>query len=171
MDNRLLSALSESTLYKFFVNHQKHITMKKVFLLAGLITGLAAFAAPDPSEKVLKAFNETFKSAKEITWHDYQDYMQANFKQDEIQVRAQYADDGTLIKTIRYYGETHLLPTIVAKLNKKYPGKEIFGVTETVCSEEVCFIINLKDENNWYIVKSDMYGNLTQTDKFKRADK
>jgi hypothetical protein len=145
--------------------------MKKVFLLVGLITGLAAFAAPDPSEKVLKAFNETFKSAKEITWHDYDNYMQANFKQDEIQVRAQYSDDGTLIKTIRYYGSSNLLPTIVAKLNKKYSGKEIFGVTETVCEEEVCFIINLKDETNWYVVKSDMFGNLTQTDKFKRADK
>lgn len=150
---------------------KKHITMKKVFLLAGLFAAITAFAAPDPSEKVLKAFNETFKSAKDITWHNYQDYMQANFKVDEIQVRAQYSDDGTLIKTIRYYGASNLLPTIVAKLNKKYPGKEIYGVTESVCEEEVCFIINLKDDNNWYVIKSDMFGNLTQTDKFKRADK
>jgi len=146
--------------------------MKKVFLLAGLaLTSFVTFASPDPSERVLKAFSETFKSAKEITWHDYSDYMQANFKQDEVQVRAQYSDDGTLIKTIRYYGATQLLPTIVAKLNKKYPGKEIYGVTETVGEDEVAFVINLKDDNHWYIVKSDMFGNLTQTDKFKRAEK
>lgn len=145
--------------------------MKKVLLLAGLLTGLVAMATPEPTERVLKAFNETFKQAKEITWHDYQDYIQANFKQGEILVRAQYSDDGTLLKTIRYYGESELLPNIVSKLKKKYNGKEIFGVTETMCADEVCFVVNLRDEDNWYVVKSDVFGNLTQTDKFKRADK
>lgn len=146
--------------------------MKKVFLSAVLaIVSFVTFAAPDPSEKILKAFSQTFKYAKDITWHNYNDYTQANFKQDEVQVRAQYAEDGSLIKTIRYYGESNLLPTITAKLGKKYPGKEIFGVTETVAEDEVSFVINLRDDQNWYIVKSDMFGNLTQTDKFKRAEK
>ena len=88
-----------------------------------------------------------------------------------MQVRAQFAEDGRLIRTLRYYSERELLPNIVARLKKKYTGKEIAGITESSSDDEVSFVINVKDENNWYIVKSDVYGNLQQTDKFKRADK
>lgn len=139
-----------------------------------MLTGFVATAAPAPSEvneKILKAFKETFTAAKDVSWHQYEDYSQANFVVDKIQVRAQYAEDGRLIRTIRYYSERELLPNIVARLKKKYGGKEIAGVTESSSDDEVSFVVNIKDENNWYIVKSDVYGNLQQTEKFKRADK
>lgn len=147
--------------------------MKKLFLAVGLMAGMIAFAAPspEPTEKVLKAFKETFALAKDITWHNYADFVQANFNQNKIQVRAQFSDDGTLIKTIRYYGEADLQANILAKLKKKHSGKEIFGVTETIADNEVQFLINLRDDENWYTVKSDMYGNLEMLTKFKRADK
>lgn len=148
--------------------------MKQILYLAFLLTGFVATAAPAPSEvndKILKAFQETFTAAEDVSWHEYEDYSQANFVVDRIQVRAQYAEDGRLIRTIRYYSEKELLPNVVAKLKKKYAGKEITGVTESSSDEEVSFVINIKDENNWYIVKSDVYGNLQQTEKFRRADK
>jgi len=148
--------------------------MKKVIYLAFLLTGFVATAAPAPpevNEKILKAFSETFTAAQNVTWQEYEDYSQANFSIDKIQVRAQFAEDGRLIKTLRYYSERELLPNIVARLKKKYVGKEIAGVTEISSDDEVSFVINVKDESSWYIVKSDVYGNLQQTDKFKRADK
>ncbi len=149
--------------------------MKKLFYLTVFVTGfaIATAAAPAPTEigeKVLKAFSETFASARDVTWHEYETYTQANFRQDDIQVRAQYDGEGTLLKTTRYYSEKQLLPSIVAKLRKRYAGKEINGVTEISSEEEVTFVISLKDDKNWYIVKSDMFGNLQQTDKYKRAD-
>jgi len=148
--------------------------MKRIIYLAFLLTGFVATAAAAPdevNEKILKAFNETFTAAQNITWHEYEDYTQANFEVDKVQIRAQYAEDGRLIRTIRYYTEKELLPNIVVKLKKKYQGKEIAGVTENTSDDEVSFVINIKDENNWYIVKSDVYGNFQQTEKFKRADK
>ena len=148
--------------------------MKKVIYLAFLLTGFAASATatpPDVNEKILKAFKETFSAAQDVSWHEYDDYSQANFVVDKIQIRAQYAEDGKLIRTIRYYGERELLPNVVSKLKKKYAGKEIAGVTESSSDEEVSFVINIKDEDHWYVVKSDVYGNLQQTEKFKRADK
>ncbi|MEO8403317.1 MAG: hypothetical protein ABI480_01935 [Chitinophagaceae bacterium] len=146
--------------------------MKQLFYIAVLLIGLSANATPprDVSAKVLKAFTETFTTAQDVTWHQYDTYSQANFRQDDIQVRAQYDNEGTLIKTTRYYNEKQLMPNIVAKLKKHYPGKEIGGVTEVSSDDEVTFVINLKDDKNWYIVKSDIYGNLQQTDKYKRAD-
>jgi hypothetical protein len=147
--------------------------MKKVILSIALLVSIVAGASVSPSEvneKVLKAFNETFAKATDVVWHEYESYYQANFKQDEIQVRAQYDESGALLKTIRYYGEKQLLPNIVSKLKKKYADREIFGVTETTSPDEVNFLITLKDTKNWYVVKSDVYGNLEQTEKFKRAD-
>ena len=148
--------------------------MKKVIYLAFLLTGFIATAATAPpkvNEKILKSFSETFTAAQDVSWHEYEDYAQANFVVDKIQIRAQYAEDGRLLRTIRYYSERELLPNVVAKLKKKYAGKEIAGVTESSSDDEVSLVINIKDENNWYIVKSDVYGNLQQTEKFKRADK
>jgi hypothetical protein len=148
--------------------------MKRIIYLAFLLTGFVAVAAPAPSdvsEKVLQAFKQTFTAAQNVTWHEYEDYAQANFEVEKMQVRAQYAEDGRLIRTIRYYSEKELLPNIVAKLKKKYANKEITGVTESSSEDEVSFVINIKDENNWYIVKTDVYGNTQQTDKYKRADK
>lgn len=147
--------------------------MKKLLFVAALLTGFAAMATPSPSEisdKILKSFNETFTDATDITWHEYEKYAQANFKQDDVQVKAQFSDDGTLLKTYRYYTEKQLMPNIVSKLKKRYAGKDITGVTELTSDEEVTFVINLRDDKNYYIVKSDIYGNLQQTDKYKRAD-
>lgn len=147
--------------------------MKKMILSVAILVSIVAAASVSPSEvneKVLKAFTETFGQVKDVVWHEYDNYYQANFRQDEIQVRAQYDESGTLIKTIRYYGEKQLLPNIVSKLKKKYADKEVFGVTETTSPDEVTFLVTLKDAKNWYVIKSDAFGNLEQTEKFKRAD-
>jgi hypothetical protein len=147
--------------------------MKKIILSAALLITIVAAASAsryEVNEKILKAFNETFTKAQDVVWHEYDNMYQANFKQDDIQIRAQYDGEGTLIQTIRYYGERQLLPNIVSKLKKKYSTREIFGVTETSSDEGVAFLVTLKDEKNWYVVKSDVYGNLEQTEKFKRAD-
>lgn len=149
--------------------------MKKVIYLAAfaMLIGVAATAAPTPDaigEKILKAFSETFTSAQDVTWHEYETYAQANFRQDDVQIRAQYDAEGKLLKTIRYYSEKQLLPNVVSKLRQKYSGKVISGVTETSSDDDVNFVINLKDDKNWYIVKSDVYGNLQQVEKYKRAD-
>jgi hypothetical protein len=147
--------------------------MKKIILSVALLVSIVAGAAVVPFEvndKVLKAFKETFDKAQDVVWHEYDNYYQANFKMDEMQVRAQYDENGGLLKTMRYYGEKQLLPNIVSKLKKKYGTREVFGVTEITSPDEVTFLVTLKDDTNWYVVKSDAYGNLEQTEKFKRAD-
>lgn len=147
--------------------------MKKLIYLAVMLISLSATAAtpPEINEKVLKAFKQTFTDAENVTWKELDNSSyQANFKLSEIQVRAMYDNDGNLLETVRYYGERNLPPNILARLKKKYAGKEIFGVTEVSSDADVSYHISLKDEKNWYTIKSDPYANLQQTDKFKRAD-
>ena len=146
--------------------------MKKILYLAVLLTSVSATAAttPEINEKVLKAFKETFTTAENVTWEEFENKnYQANFKQNEIIAKAMFDNDGNLLETIRYYGEKNLPANITAKLKKKYAGKEIFGITEIVSESEVSYYVTLKDEKNWFIVKSDPYANLQQTDKFKNA--
>ena len=75
--------------------------MKKIFLivaLAGSLISQATNPPADVTERILKAFHATFRAARQVSWHEYNDYYQANFRIGEIQVRAQYSDDGTLLK-------------------------------------------------------------------------
>jgi hypothetical protein len=174
MDNCLPSARDPDNLVSAYLFNVKTFAMKKLLIIAAVISTLSAAATNTPeavTDRVLKAFKETFREARDITWHNYPEYYQANFKQAEVQIRAQFSDDGTLLKTIRYYGEEQLLPNVVARLKKRYAGKEIYGVTETSSNDDVNFVINLRDDDHYYIVTSDVFGNLQQTDKFKRADK
>jgi hypothetical protein len=147
--------------------------MKRILYLAVLLTGLSATAVAMPtppiSEKVLQAFKQTFGDAENVSWKEADNQCQANFKMSDIQVRAIYDNEGNLLETVRYYTEKNLPPNIMAKLKKRHSGKEIFGVTEISSEYDMSYHITLKDEKNWYTIKSDPYGNLTQTDKFKRA--
>jgi hypothetical protein len=147
--------------------------MKKLIYLAVFVTSLSAAATitpPEISEKVLKAFKETFTEATNVSWQEMDNSCQANFKLSEIQVRAVYDNEGNLLETVRYYGERNLPVNIIAKLKKKFSGKEIFGVTEISSENSLNYYITLKDDKNWYKIKSDPYANLEQTEKFKRAD-
>jgi len=146
--------------------------MKKILCLAVLLASLGATAAtpPEISEKVLKAFKETFSTAENVSWSEFENKTcQANFNQSEIIVKAMFDNDGNLLETMRYYGEKNLPINVLAKVKKRYAEKEIFGVTELISETEVAYYITLKDEKNWIIIKSDPYANLQQTDKFKNA--
>jgi hypothetical protein len=147
--------------------------MKKILFAFFLFAAVASQAAgvPDVNEKILKAFKETFIYAEDVVWQENGNVYQVNFWQGEVNVRAHYDIQGNLLGTIRYYFEKQLPPTILSKIKKKYTGKSIFGVTEVSSDDEINYFVTLQDENDWYTVKSDAFGNLQQTDKFKRADK
>jgi hypothetical protein len=58
---------------------------------------------------------------------------------------------------------------VKARVEKNYPGKEIFGITEVASDEGVQYEIILEDQKRWYHIVSDVYGNTTVTDKFYKS--
>jgi len=145
--------------------------MKKIIYLVFLLTSMSAFATPvEVNEKVLKAFKETFTEAEQVSWSEVQDKSQADFMVDEIRVRAIYDQNATLIQTIRYYKAKELPCQILAKIKKKYSGKEITGVTELSTENEIDYQIVVRDDINYYILNADAFGNLNLTQKLKRGD-
>ena len=145
--------------------------MKKLIILTCLFATLSVAASnpPEVSEKVLKAFNETFVKATDVVWHETQNLYEASFKQSEIISRAIYDTQGNLLRTTRYYSQENLPIHILTKIQKKYAGRSIYGVTELSMGDEVSYHITLQDDKNWYIVESDSWGTLEQTKKFRKA--
>lgn len=145
--------------------------MKKLIILTCLFATLSVAASnpPEVNEKVLKAFNETFMKATDVVWNEMQNLYEARFKQSEIVTRAIYDTEGNLLRTTRYYSQENLPINILTKLQKRYAGKSVYGVTELSSEDEVSYHITLQDEKNWYIIKADNYGNLELTKKFQKA--
>jgi len=146
--------------------------MKKlIFALAMLLGSATIFATtpPDVNQKVLKAFTETFKNPQEVNWHEYENYFEVDFKQDEIKTQVRYDSEGNITGTTRYYFENQLPPHIISKIKKKYPNRSVYGVTEIYTEAELLYYITMEDEKNWYTVKSNPMGSFEQTEKFKKA--
>ena len=145
--------------------------MKKLIILTCLFATLSVAASnpPEVSEKVLKAFNQTFMKATDVVWHELQNYYEASFKQSEIITRAIYNKDGNLLRTTRYYSQENLPINILTKLQKRYAGKSVYGVTELSTEDQVSYHITMQDEKNWYIIKADNLGSLELEQKFKKA--
>ena len=145
--------------------------MKKLIIFTCLFAALSATASnpPEVSEKVLKAFSETFMKATEVVWHEVQNLYEASFKQSEVISRAIYDQDGNLLRTTRYYSQENLPINILTKLQKRFAGKLVYGVTELSQEDQVSYHITMQDDKNWYIIKADNWGGLELEKKYKKA--
>lgn len=149
--------------------------MKKIILvcLTALVTATAIHAAPTSfvSEKVLKVFHAAFPEVKQPVWYSYENYYEVFFANaDKSSCRIDYAPDGTVLNTIRYYKEANLSPVIRAAVNEKYPGKKIFGITEVSNNETITYYIVLEDSKHWYNIESNATGSISLDKKLLKAD-
>jgi len=150
----------------------KSIAMKRLILAMTLLLGSTVIFAGTPpvvNQKILKAFEETFRDPKDVSWHEYENFCEVDFNQDEIKTQIRYDNDGNIIATTRYYFQNQLPPHILSKLKKKFPDRSIFGVTEIYTESDLTYYVTMEDGKNWYTVKSNPLGVLEQTEKFKKA--
>jgi hypothetical protein len=149
--------------------------MKKIILVcfATVVTAASMFAAPTSfvSEKVLKVFHAAFPEVKQPIWYSYENYYEVFFANaDNSSCRIDYAPDGTVLNTTRYYKEANLSPVVRAAVNEKYPGKKIFGITEVSNNENITYYIVLEDSKHWYNVQSNATGNISLDKKLLKAE-
>lgn len=145
--------------------------MKKILVAAATVLFSAtSFAAEEPvTEKVLKAFQQSFTNAEGATWHDYTDYFEVTFKHNAIDTRISYSDDGDILKTVRYYAGGQLPPFVQAKLQKNYSDKKVFGVTEIATQGETVYHVVLEDKTTWLHVACNAWGEVSVTKKYRKA--
>ena len=145
--------------------------MKKILFAAvvSLFT-LHLFAAdPGIDEKVLNAFNKTFKNAENVSWSTSKYTYEVRFVQNQITAKITYDREGNILRSLRYYGEDQLPILVLTKVKNRFTDKRIYGVVEESSEEGTYYHITLEDEKNWLDVKSDNYGSITIEKKFRKA--
>ena len=148
--------------------------MKKIFF-AGIVilfSATSAFATrlPDVTAKVLKVFHEAFPEVKQTTWYNFDEYYEVFFKSDEnCSCRIDYSPEGIVLSTTRYYPGENLSPVIRAKINEKYPGKDIFGVTEVSNNDKLTYHLVLQDSKYWYNIEADATGSCRLEKKLMKS--
>ena len=147
--------------------------MKSVLFIACCLlgsTGLFANPMGGVSEKVKELFHKTFKKAEKVIWTEEENVYSVRFTQNEIPTYIKYDEKGNFLSSLRYYHADHLPVDIQVKLNSKYQGKSIFGVTEQVIGDEINYYVKLVDDNYWYTIKIDNYRQMEQTEKYRKAE-
>ncbi len=135
------------------------------------LLSLSIYATPPEAvnEKVLQAFEKSFKNASDVVWNEYKDCFEVKFLHNSIDSRITYDVEGNILRTIRYYGEEQLPLFVRAKLQKQYVDKTVFGVTELASEGELDYYIVLEDATTWSHVKCTSTGKMEVYKKFKKA--
>jgi len=122
------------------------------------------------SDKLLQEFKQTFPNAVDVKWIESTDKYTVDFKENGITTKIDYDKDGNFVSSFRYYTEKNLPISLLCKIQKKYPGKKVFGVTEITLDNSIEYYIKLEDEKYWLTVKSNIEGSMQVVEKFKKAE-
>ena len=143
--------------------------MKKTFLLLALFCSTLLFASPGVDEKIEKNFKESFPKAEKISWFENESFYEVLFINNQVTCRLWYDRNGEVTKTERYYKEEGLSPFLLAKLNRRFKGKKVFGVTEINTDGGLTYHIILEDEKKWYFITADAVGTMQLEKKMIKA--
>ena len=153
--------------------------MKKLFIMFSVLLLSFSLIARDPGPgeidaNLIKTFNTSFPKAERVHWYELPKAWVVNFVADGVRSRVVYLKDGKVTEFTRYYFESNLPFLITSRIKNAYPNKKIFGVVEVSVITEtgasrIEYFVKLEDEKSWMTVKSDNEGNLTITEKYKKA--
>lgn len=144
--------------------------MKRIFFGLVLLVATSAFAAnPTVDEKISKIFKETFPTATNAKWYEYENYYEVLFTQNDIVCRITYDMKGNIMSVRRDYYEKDLPLFILGKVKQRYAGKKVFGVTEITSGDGITYNIILEDSKHWITVKSNETGDMSVVQKLNKA--
>ena len=149
--------------------------MKKIiFLCATVIFSTGIFASPisvpDKSEKILKLFHHDFPEIANPKIYTVGNTYMIYFKneKDNSSCRIFYDSNGAVIETYKYYSCAELTPFIRAKINSKYEGMKITGVTEVINPSEHYYHVSLEGSHSLFMINVDATGNINLEKKFDK---
>ena len=141
-----------------------------LFVFSTQITVLASNSSVSVNEKTLKAFRDAYPHAEKVVWKENEEYYFVYFRDNGIFSQIDYDHDGNFQCSLRYYNDANLLPPQLAlELQKKYPAKTVYGITETSSqSNNTTFFIKLEDAHSWTSVKGTADGYIRVMEKLNK---
>lgn len=163
----------------YFIKRTALVTCCLLTISAGVFASDAGVFANDTGvfainnfaigDKLLQAFQQTFPDAKQVKWMEEPNAYEVSFRQNDILTKVVYDKDAHFVSSLRYYSEKNLPVTVICQLQKKYPGKTIWGVTELSTELSTEYYVKLVDDRDWYTVRSDADGNMQTIEKYKKG--
>jgi hypothetical protein len=144
--------------------------MKKIIICAVLLLSMASYAnTPVIDASVEKIFKESFPTVSDAKWYTYEDHYTVLFTKSEVIFRVNYDMKGKMLSYRKDYYSKDLCPFINSKIKQKFPGKEVYGVTEIKSDNGLNYEITLQDDKHWYKITSDATGTLSLENKMRKA--
>ncbi len=143
--------------------------MKKIVLLVSTCLIISTVFAYDPNSKVLKAFSETFATAQNIKWQEFDDHYSVSFLYSGIQSKLNYDLEGNILGSTRYYDPAALPMNIFTKLKRENHNRELFGVTEITVGDDMVYFVKMQDAKYWITLKVDPSGNSQVYEKYRKG--
>jgi hypothetical protein len=130
--------------------------MKKMMLtLAIAVSTLIAFAGEvEVNPKVLNAFNNEFKTAKEVEWSVGTDYFRATFTYNDKHVYAYYDVNGELLGLSRFISPNDLPLALQSNLKKTYGDYWISDLFEVANNEGTTYYVTVEDADAKIVLKA-----------------
>jgi len=148
--------------------------MKKILLAVFLIlAGLQSFSfrslPVNPVDaKLLASFQATYPDAQHISWSESKDEYAVSFIDHGIFTRIIYNKNGDFTGSLRNYSERNLPYYILNLLKTKFPGENIFGVTEITVPSAINYYVKLEGSKFWKTVRVDSGGDISVVDKYRK---
>ncbi len=139
--------------------------MKKMILYVASLFLIAAIAA-EPGSSLQQKFSETFPNAKNVKWADDKAGYYVSFMQNGNFKKAFYNKEGNFICSWKYSDGNDLPVNIIIKLNRKFEGAKIIGVTEYTSENNTLYNIKLSKGQKLYSLDMSSDGSISDEQKF-----
>ena len=145
----------------------KKITIAALALLL-LLRVSAAGNGPEVKKDLQQSFQKDFPNAENIHWGENNDGYSVTFTVKSILTRITYDKKGRFTGSLRNYSEQILPFYLTNKLKKKYPGQEIYGVTEVTTPNDVTYFVKLQSDKYWTTVRLEADGSSEMVEQYGR---
>jgi len=143
--------------------------MKKIISYAASFLIIASVAAA-PGSKLVEQFKATFPNAQNVKWvEDKQGYF-VSFHQSGDFSKVLYNTAGDFVCSWKYSTGEGLPTSIVLRLNKKYSGSKIIGVTELTTEDDTLYEVKASKGSKLYSITFSSGGTILNESKFNNQN-
>jgi hypothetical protein len=130
----------------------KHFFISLILLL---VFGMNTFASDTMvSPNVLRSFQKTFSTAKEVSWSAGSKVYKAEFVYRDQFITAYYDTDGSMLALTKNISSTQLPLLLGNSLKKNYEGYWIAGLVEVSTQFETTYYATLENGDSKLILQS-----------------